>query len=148
MKLISRYTNFSKGVSKLTDYPGLLIRLVLAYGLSKPAIMKWQGIEDVASWFGSMGIPFPYVNAILAASTEAAGVILLVLGLGTRIISIPLMFTMIIAIITVHMGNGFEAGNNGFEIPLYYFLMLFGLMVNGSGKISLDFIISRKRKNS
>lgn len=145
MKLISRYTNFSKGVSKLTDPIELFSRLVLAYGFSKPAIMKWQGIEDVASWFGSMGIPFPYLNAILAASTEAAGVFLLILGLGTRLISIPLMFTMIIAIITVHMGNGFEAGNNGFEIPLYYFLMLFGLMVNGSGRISLDYLISRRR---
>ena len=59
-------------------------------------------------------------------------------------ISIPLMFTMVVAIVTVHLGNGFEAGNNGYEIPLYYLLMLFALLVNGSGKISLDHLIERK----
>jgi putative oxidoreductase len=145
MKLTLRYNRFSKAVSNLSDLPLLIARLVLAYGFFKPAMMKWGGIGDVASWFDSMGIPLPYLNALLAASAEALGVILLFLGLGTRIIAIPLMFTMLIATITVHLGNGFEAGNNGFEIPLYYAIILFGLIINGSGKLSLDHLISRKR---
>jgi len=51
---------------------------------------------------------------------------------------------MVVAIITVHFGNGFEAGNNGFEIPLYYMLMLFALFVNGAGRISVDHFIAKK----
>ena len=51
---------------------------------------------------------------------------------------------MLVAIVTVHMGNGFEAGNNGFEIPLYYILMLFILVVNGAGKISIDNLLSKR----
>jgi len=94
-----------------------------------------------------MGIPFPTLNAYMAATTEISGVILLTLGLATRLISIPLMVTMIVAIVTVHLGNGFEAGNNGFEIPLYYLLMLFALLVNGAGKFSLDHLMAKKTAN-
>ena len=86
-----------------------------------------------------MGIPFPTLNAYLAASTEIAGVILLPLGLATRFISIPLMITMVVAIVTVHLSNGFE-------IPLYYMLMLFALLINSAGKISVDHLISNKLK--
>ncbi len=144
MKLIKLYQNISERLSNLKDIPLLLTRLILAYGFYMPATMKWSNINGIAEWFGNMGIPMPTLNAYLAATTEMAGVILLPLGLATRFISIPLMFTMVVAIVTVHMGNGFEAGNNGYEIPLYYFLMLFALLVNGSGKISLDHLIERK----
>jgi len=132
--------------SKLKDLPLLFIRLVLAYGFFNPAMMKLKDITSIAEWFGSIGIPFPTLNAYLATGTEVLGVILLTLGLFTRLISIPLIITMIVAIVTVHSGNGFEAGDNGFEIPLYYIIMLFTLMVYGSGKISLDYF-SNKIKN-
>jgi putative oxidoreductase len=136
-------------VEKLTFLPLLLVRLVLAYGFYTPAMMKWKDINAIAGWFGEqLHLPFPLLNAYLAASTEAAGVVLLTLGLGTRIISIPLMVTMFVAIRTVHWGNGFEAANNGFEIPLYYLLMLFILLVSGPGKISLDHLIESKFKKS
>jgi putative oxidoreductase len=80
----------------------------------------------------------PAFNAYMAAGTESLGVLLLFLGLGTRIITIPLMVVMLVAIFTVHLANGFEAGSNGYEIPLYYLIMLFTLLVFGPGKISLD----------
>ncbi len=89
----------------------------------------------------------PVLNAYLSASTEAAGVVLLFLGLGTRLISIPLMVVMLVAIGTVHWANGFEAGSNGFEIPLYYLIMLMTLFFIGPGRISVDaWLKSRYRK--
>ncbi len=106
--------------------------------------MKWQDMDAIVQWFGSMEIPLPALNAYLAASTELAGSVLLVLGLFTRIISIPLIITMIVAISTVHWQNGFEAGNNGFEIPWYYILMLLTLISFGAGKYSLDAFIKNK----
>ncbi|MAE07863.1 MAG: DoxX family protein [Bacteroidetes bacterium] len=144
MKPIILYQRATMKLESLKDLPLLFFRLILAYGFYTPAVMKWSNINGIAEWFASMGIPFPTINAYLAATTEIGAVILLPLGLATRIISIPLMFTMVIAIITVHLNNGFEAGNNGFEIPLYYFLMLFVLVVNGAGKISVDNLISRR----
>lgn len=144
MKVIQFYRKATDWLLNIKDLPLLFFRLVLAYGFYGPAMMKWNNIENVAEWFGSIGIPMPTLNAYLAATTEMAGVFLLTLGLATRIISIPLIITMVVAIVTVHLGNGFEASNNGFEIPLYYILILFSLLVNGVGKLSIDNLISKK----
>lgn len=116
----------------------LLVRLMLAYGFYEPAMSKWNNIDSVAGWFESMGMPFPTVNAYLAATTEILGVGLLVLGLFTRLISLPLIIIMIVAIFTVHLDNGFSAATNGFEIPLYYMLFLMVFVTHGAGKFSLD----------
>ena len=146
MKCIQSYNRVTSWISGLKDLPLFFIRIVLAYGFYNPAIMKWNNIASIAEWFDGMGFPMPTLNAYLAATTEMAAVILLPLGLATRIISIPLMITMLVAVFAVHYSNGFNAGDNGFEIPLYYLLMIFMLFVNGAGKISLDHLIGKKIK--
>ncbi len=140
------YNNFVEGAGKLRDIPLLLFRLILAYGFYEPAMMKVKGLSGVAEWFGSMNYPLPMVSATLAMVTELAGVVLLILGLGSRLIAMPMMFVMVIATFTVHISNGFAAGDNGFEIPLYYFLMLFALVIYGSGKYSVDYLIAKRSK--
>lgn len=144
MKITETYSCLQDQLKKVEFLPLLLIRLTLAYGFYNPAKMKWSDINAIGEWFGTIGIPAPYFNAYLAAGTEALGVVLLMLGLGTRLISIPLMITVVVAIITVHFANGFEAGENGYEIPLYYLLMLFTLLIFGPGKASLDQLIRSK----
>ena len=119
----------------------LLARLTIAYGFYGPAMKKWSDITSVGDWFGSLGIPFPHFNAYLAAGTELLGVVLLTLGLFTRLISIPLIIVMIVAITTVHLSHGFSAGDNGFEIPLYYMLFLAIFASFGAGKFSLDHLL-------
>ena len=133
-------------LDKLQSVSLLLVRLILAYGFYEPAKMKWSDIGAVAEWFGSMGLPLPTLQAYMAASTEAAGVLLLTLGLFTRLISIPLMVVMVVAIVTVHLPNGFSSGDNGFEIPLYYLIMLFVLVTHGGGKFSLDNLLFKNRE--
>lgn len=130
--------------NKSQDLALLLLRLVLAYGFFGPAIMKWENMTAIGDWFKSLGYPFPYLNAYLAGTTELLGIILLILGFGTRIITLLLIFVMFIAITTVHLKHGFEAGNNGFEIPLYYAVMLFALFAFGPGKYSLEAIFCKK----
>jgi putative oxidoreductase len=119
----------------------LLARLTVAYGFYQPAMQKWSDISSVADWFGTLGIPFPTLNVYLAASTELLGVVLLTLGLFTRLISVPLMVVMVVAITTVHLSHGFAAGDNGFEIPLYYLLFLALFASLGAGKLSLDHLL-------
>ncbi len=131
-------------IEKLKDIPLLAMRWVLAYGFYGPALAKWQDIHSVAEWFKGMGMPLPTLNAYMAASTEMLGVGLLTLGLGTRIISVPLIIVMIVAIKTVHWENGFNASDNGYEIPLYYILMLLTLFFVGPGRASLDKLIDTK----
>ena len=123
----------------------LLARLALAYGFYSPAMNKWNDIDSVAGWFGSMGIPMPTLNAYMAAGVETLGVVLLALGLLTRVITLPLMVIMFVAIFMVHLPNGFAAGSNGFEIPLYYLLFLFIFFSNGAGKFSLDYLFFKDK---
>ena len=144
MKYLKSYYQIDQKINGLKDVPSLIMRLILAYGFYIPAKMKWANMEGIASWFEIMSYPLPVLNAYLAASTEALGVVLLIIGLGTRMISIPLIIVMIIAISTVHIGNGFNAGDNGSEIPLYYIIMLFNLIIIGPGRISIDYLISKR----
>jgi putative oxidoreductase len=148
MSIKNKYFSAVSTLKQASFLPLLLIRLVLAYGFYGPATMKWKDINSIAEWFGTLGIPAPHLNAYLAACTETLGVFLLVLGLGTRFITVPLIITLLVAIKTVHWANGFDAGENGFEIPLYYIVMLMSLFVFGSGKFSLDYLIGRKYKTS
>lgn len=141
-KIYSEYTRLSEYGQSLSL---LFARLIVAYGFYEPAMMKWSDINSVAEWFGSMGMPFPTLNAYMAASTEAVGVVLLTLGLFTRLISIPLIVVMIVAILTVHLAHGFSAGVNGFEIPLYYMIFLLIFVSHGAGKFSLDRVIFGER---
>lgn len=145
-KMLGVCDTMGEKVKILRDLPLLAMRLVLAYGFWEPGIMKWKDINGIGTWFESMGYPLPLFNAYMAATTEVAGAILLLLGFGTRLISIPLMVVMLVAIFTVHAANGFQAGSNGFEIPLYYLIMLFTLTIYGGGKISVEGIIRRFSK--
>jgi len=135
------YLEFSRLSEYLKSLSLLLARLVVAYGFYEPAMMKWADISSVAEWFSSMGIPFATLNAYMAATTEITGVVLLTLGLLTRAISIPLVVVMIVAITMVHLPHGFSAGNNGYEIPLYYLLFLLIFISHGAGRFSLDRLI-------
>lgn len=91
----------------------LLLRLYLAPVLMQAGYNKLAHFEDTAAWFGNpdwgLGLPMPEVMAALAAGTEFFGGILLIVGLAVRWISIPLMITMIVAAVTVHLENGWLA---------------------------------------
>ncbi len=78
---------------------------------------------------------------------EGAGVICLVLGFLTRIITIPLIVILINAIALVHWANGYNPGANGYAIPLLYGLMLISLLITGAGRISLDALFFRRKTN-
>lgn len=136
--MIQKLSRWGISMEKAWSLPLLFMRLVLAYGFYHAAKMKWTDINAIIAWFREAKFPLPPVSAYLVASFEALGALLLLLGLFTRLITIPLMFIMLVAIFAVHWPNGFEAGNNGFEIPLYFLIMLFTLFIMGPGIISVD----------
>jgi len=69
--------------------------------------------QDIIDWFGNpdwgLGLPYPELMAYLASYTEYFGAILLLVGLAVRWISIPLMVTMAVAAVTVHLQHGWSA---------------------------------------
>ena len=91
----------------------LLLRLYLAPIMLQAGYNKLAHFEDTAAWFGNpdwgLGLPMPELMAALAAGTEFAGGLLLIVGLAVRWISLPLMVTMLVAAFTVHIDNGWLA---------------------------------------
>ncbi|MBS0621337.1 MAG: DoxX family protein [Verrucomicrobia bacterium] len=131
-------------LKKLKDIPPLFFRLLLSYGFAGPALVKWHSPNAFAAFLTEMHYPVPYLSAYIAMLTETFGVIFLFFGFATRLISVPLMFMMGVAIATVHIDNGYQPGNNGFAIPLIYGLMLFSLLVTGPGRLSVDAWLKRR----
>jgi uncharacterized membrane protein YphA (DoxX/SURF4 family) len=91
----------------------LALRLYLAPVFWMAGTKKLADFDSTVQWFGNpdwgLGLPFPALLAFLAAGAETLGAILLVLGLGVRWISVPLMITMVVAAATVHWQNGWLA---------------------------------------
>ena len=117
MSLVSFYQK-SLNASRLFDgLAPLALRLYLAPVLMQAGYNKLAPFEDTVTWFANpdwgLGLPMPTLMAALAAGTEFFGAILLLLGLATRLISIPLMITMLVAAFTVHWPNGWLAIADG-----------------------------------
>lgn len=91
----------------------LAIRLYLVPIFWMAGTSKYNHFDDTVNWFGNsewgLGLPMPWLMTFLATATELLGAILLLLGLGTRYISIPLMMTMLVAAFTAHIQNGWLA---------------------------------------
>lgn len=91
----------------------LALRLYLAPIFWMAGVSKFSDIESTAAWFGNpdwgLGLPYPTILAWSAASTEIIGAVLLVIGLAVRWVSIPLMFAMTVAMISVHWQHGWQA---------------------------------------
>lgn len=91
----------------------LLLRLYLAPIFWMAGTKKISDMDSTIAWFGNpdwgLGLPFPEVLAWLATLTEVGGAIFLLLGFAVRWISIPLMITMVVAALTVHLKNGWLA---------------------------------------
>lgn len=91
----------------------LALRLYLAPVFWQAGLQKYQNFGDTVDWFGDMtsglGLPLPWLMASLATATELVGAVSLLFGIGVRWMCIPLLFTMGVAIATVHWPNGWLA---------------------------------------
>lgn len=107
------YACFLHFVGKIDWLGPLALRIYLAPIFIMAGLNKMSNIEDVAAWFGNpdwgLGLPAPMLMAWLAALVEFFGGIAILVGFGTRLVAIPLMFVMAIAAVTAHWENGWSA---------------------------------------
>lgn len=91
----------------------LFLRLYLAPVFWMAGTKKFSNFSETAEWFGNaewgLGLPMPYLLVLLVALFETLGALFLLFGFATRLISIPLMLTMLVAAITTHWSNGWLA---------------------------------------
>jgi putative oxidoreductase len=112
---------------------------------------KLQNLDKVAGYFGhDLHVPFPYFNASLASITECVGGLLLLIGLGSRLVSLPLIFTMIVAYLTaerVALNHIFSNPDKFVTAdPFLYLLASLIILVFGPGVFSVDWFIGRKHR--
>lgn len=100
-------------INSSSNLASLALRLYLAPIFWMAGMSKLNAFDSTVDWFGNsdwgLGLPFPLLMTVLATAAELIGAALLTLGLFTRLISIPLIITMLIAIFYVHWGNGWQA---------------------------------------
>jgi putative oxidoreductase len=121
----------------------LLMRLFLGYFFLETGWGKIHNLDAFAQRFAGWGIPHPAFNAALSAYTEFIGGAMTIAGLFMRVVSIPMIINMAVAILSVKIKD--VHGLNDFvelDEPLYA-LGFFWLMMNGAGAVSLDYFIER-----
>ncbi|MGP5549127.1 DoxX family protein [Psychrobacter namhaensis] len=119
--------------------------ILAAHGAQK--LFGWfggNGLAGTAQWLSSMGIEPGYLMALLAGGAEFFGGLALVIGLLTRPAALVAAFTMLVAIFSVHIGNGLFAADGGYEYALTLFVALIALAVQGGGYLSVDKALSGK----
>ena len=111
--LLNRLPDLLDGFRGLDFLAPLAMRLYLVPIFWMAGTKKLADMDSTIAWFGNpdwgLGLPMPELMAWAAALTEAGGAILLLIGLATRWISIPLMVTMVVAAVTVHWQHGWAA---------------------------------------
>ena len=132
-------------MSQRYEWSLLILRVIAGITFFIHGLAKFQmGLDNVAGFFGSMGIPafLAYVVTFL----ETFGGIALILGLGTRLFSALLGIVMIVAIFKAKLAGGFMGnGGAGYELDLALLAMLVALFLSGSSLFSLDRVFFGKK---
>ena len=135
------------------------IRMILGMGFVVHGWAKWsRGPAAFAELLKQVHVPWPLANAWLVTLLEIFGGLALLMGALVAIICIPLIFSMLGAMLTVNIKYGFSAvktigltpegpqlGPPGYEINLLYIVCLVVLILGGAGPLSIDALRSRRR---
>jgi putative oxidoreductase len=126
--------------------PPLVARIVVGWVFVESGWGKLHHIDKVIGFFTDLGLPAPAFQAHLVATTEFAGGVALLIGLCTRLASIPLTIIMFVAIATAKKDDlhGFS-DLIGFP-EFLYMALLFWLLIAGPGKVALDAVIASRFK--
>jgi putative oxidoreductase len=125
----------------------LFLRVYFFWQLFLSGKGKLLNIERTAEFFGSLNIPLPVVSAYIAGATECFGGLLLIVGLCSRLVAIPVAFTMLVAYVTAD----YEAFTSIFSdpdkfvaaAPFPFLLVALLILAFGPGAFSIDALIKR-----
>jgi putative oxidoreductase len=131
----------------------LSIRLYWGWQFFQTGKGKLMHPDKVTEFFQSLHIPFPAFNVYLAGGTECFGGLLLLIGLGSRLISLPLIFVTVIAYLTADIDKVKHIFSDPDKFvtadPFLFMLAAIIVLAFGPGAFSLDRLIGNKlsRKN-
>lgn len=118
----------------------LFTRLYWGINFAKAGWGKLQALPQTVAAFTKYGIPYPELHAPLVGYVELIGGILLAAGLFSRIISIPLIIAMLVALFVAHGASLGDIGNIVAQAPFNFLLASLMVLSFGAGKYSLDYL--------
>ncbi|HEY9534984.1 MAG TPA: DoxX family protein [Mucilaginibacter sp.] len=148
--------------NKYQQYAPLILRLIIGYGFMAHGWAKLsRGPAGLEKLLTQISVPMPHLNALLLPFIELIGGLAIFVGAFITVVSIPLILTMLVAIVTVSYKFGFSSVNTigltpagpkfgppGYEINLLYIAGLLSLMLSGAGMFSVDAWLIKRRSNA
>jgi len=148
---------FFEKVNLASRWKLLPLRLVMGVGFLAHGLAKWnRGPTRFGLLLQHTGVPFPLQTAWLVTGLEVFGGAALIIGLLVTVVSIPLIISMVVAILTVQGRYGFSSVNTigltasgplfsppGYEINLLYIVGLLALALSGPSALSVDEFLAR-----
>jgi len=149
-QLVERYYRLLIRVSSNVQSPFLLaVRLYWGWQFMQTGWGKLTDIGKVVGFFTDLGIPAPALNAYFVSALEFGGGLLLILGLGSRLIALPLVINMIVAYVTADREALFSifSSPDKFTGAAPYTFLIASLMVLifGPGRVSVDALVAGRR---
>ncbi len=123
----------------------LITRLSVGWVFLESGLGKFRNLPNTIKFFESIGIPMASLQAPFVAGVELVGGALLIVGLATRFASIPLIGTMVVAILTAHLSEINSASDLFGLMPFLFILLLGWIVTHGAGSVSLDAKFCRKK---
>jgi putative oxidoreductase len=137
-------TLINKVLSSRAGYGLTVLRIVVgiifaAHGSQKLfGLFGGYGLAGTAQWMESIGLTPGYLMATLAGGTEFFAGLALIIGLLVRPAALGLAILSLVAIFSVHIGNGLFMANNGYEFALALLAGSVAVLIEGAGKLSVD----------
>jgi putative oxidoreductase len=149
---------FHAPLATSTEWFGVPLRLIVGFGFMQHGYAKLaRGSGDFIGVLHAMGMPLPHLAGWATIVVELVGGLMIFLGAFVPVAAIPMIAVLLVAIVTVHLPNGFSSiklqsfdaagahfGQPGYETDLLYLAGLVALCLGGAGPWSLDGFLSRR----
>lgn len=136
-----------KKTFSVNHFPLNVDAILLIARITIAVLMLVHGIPKLNSLFSGEPVQFvsvfglsPEISLGLAVFAEVICSILILVGLGTRLAVIPLIITMLVAVVYIHAADGIAKQ----ELGIHYLLVYILLFIGGSGKYSLDAVLDKR----
>jgi putative oxidoreductase len=122
----------------------LLARFTIGAAFIDSGWGKVHNLEKVTAYFTELGIPAPQIQATFVSWVELVCGSLILVGLATRLAAVPLICTMLVALITANASDISGISDLVGTIEFTYIALLVVLAIGGGGWVSLDHVLFRR----